>query len=112
MLYGLSQLNNDATHCYDCGYFGNHGQEAPFSELILEAIKLLNTEIRPQAVSIIESLKIKDNELHSAVGNSYGDIYETHLEWARNSRMNQTKLGDAIPDGYMEHIMPILNAKM
>jgi len=26
--------------------------------------------------------------------------------------MNQTKLGDAIPDGYMEHIMPILKAKM
>ena len=47
MLYGLSHLNIDATSCYDCGYFGNHGQDAPFSELVLEAIKLLNTTIRP-----------------------------------------------------------------
>ena len=47
MLYGLNQLNQDATSCYDCGYFGNRGQEAPFSELILEAIKLLINDIRP-----------------------------------------------------------------
>ena len=112
LLYGLNQLNTDSSSCYDCGYFGNNGQEDPFSELILEAIKLLNTAIRPQAISIIESLKYTDGHLQSAIGNSYGDIYETHLEWARNSRMNQTKLGDAIPDGYMENIMPILKAKM
>ena len=53
-----------------------------------------------------------DELLSSAIGNSYGDIYETHLEWAKNSRLNQTKLGDAIPDGYMETIMPILKGKM
>lgn len=111
MLYGLSQLNNDCSSCYESGYF-QQGGATPYSELILEAIKLLNIEIRPQAISIIESLRIPDNYLQSAVGNSYGDIYETHLEWARDSRMNQTKLGDAIPDGFMEHLMPILKAKM
>ena len=46
----------------------------------------------------------------SAIGNSYGDIYETHLEWAKNSRLNQNK--GAIPDGYMENIMPILQGKL
>jgi hypothetical protein len=80
--------------------------------LIIEAIKLLNTAIRPQAVNILESLKYTDGNLQTAVGNSYGDIYETHLEWAKNYRMNTTKLGNAIPDGYMENIMPILKAKM
>jgi hypothetical protein len=73
---------------------------------------LINTAIRPQAVSIIESIGYKDSWLQSAVGNSYGDIYEAHLEWAKDSRLNHTKLGDAIPDGYMENIMPILKAKM
>jgi len=63
-------------------------------------------------VNIIESLKIPDSLILSAVGNSHGDIYETHLEWAKNSRLNDTKIGDAIPDGYMDHIMPILKAKM
>ena len=50
--------------------------------------------------------------LQSAIGNSFGDIYETHLKWAKESRLNTTKLGDAIPDGYMEYIMPILKAKL
>ena len=73
---------------------------------------MLLLEIRPQALSLVESLKYSDNWLMSAIGNSYGDIYETHLEWAKNSRLNKTKAGDAIPDGYLEHMMPILQAKL
>ena len=84
----------------------------PYSELVIEAIKLLNAEIRPQVISIIESFEIKDSFLQSAVGNSYGDIYETHLRWAKDSRLNKTKAGDAIPDGFMEYMMPILKAKL
>lgn len=80
--------------------------------MITQAIKTINLELRPQVISIIESLRYPDNQLSSAIGNSYGDIYETHLKWAKESRLNKTKAGDAIPDGYMEHIMPILKAKM
>ena len=47
-----------------------------------------------------------DNDLMSAIGNSYGDIYETHLEWAKTSRLNDNK--GSIPDGYIENILPIL----
>ena len=57
-----------------------------------------------------ESLDISDEILCSAIGNSYGDIYNTHLEWAKNSRMNKNE--DAIPDGFKEYMMPILKAKM
>ena len=60
----------------------------------------------------MESLELTDNSILSAIGNSYGDIYEKHLELAQGSRLNQTKSGDAIPDGYIEHIMPIFKAKM
>lgn len=66
--------------------------------------------IRPLAIPLIESIEIPDESICSAIGNSYGDIYETHLKWAKNSRMNLTK--DAIPDGYMEFMMPILKGKM
>jgi len=48
----------------------------------------------------------------SAVGNSFGDIYETHLEWAMDSRHNHTKHGDAILDGEYELMQPIRNHKM
>ena len=108
MLYGLNQLHANANACYQCGYFSG----GPFSGYISEAIKAINKEMRPQVISILESVDLPDEILCSAIGNSYGDIYETHLEWAKNSRLNKTKLGDAIPDGYMETIMPILKGKM
>ena len=70
------------------------------------------TQIRPYAISIIEAYGIPDEVLVSAIGNSYGDIYETHLKWAKDSKLNHTKAGDAIPDGYLENIIPILKGKM
>ena len=109
MLYGLCQLNEDAHGCYESGYFQ---AGVPYGELILEAIKTVNLRLRPQAIAIVEALPMPDAVSVSAVGNSYGDIYETHLEWAKNSRLNKTKAGDAIPDGYMEYMMPLLKGKM
>jgi len=85
MLYGLHQLYKDNKACYESGYFASY----PYSEYILESMKQINKEIRPVALSIIEgSADVPDNLLLSAIGNSYGDIYETHLEWAKNSRLN------------------------
>ena len=75
-------------------------------------MKTLNSRIRPQAISIVEAMPIDENLLKSAVGNEYGDIYETHLKWAMDSRLNHTKDGDAIPDGYMQYVQPILDAKL
>lgn len=109
MLYGLCNLINDLPECYATGYFE---RGVSYRRILDEAIKQLNLRIRPQALSILESVKVPDFELWSAIGNSYGDIYETHLDWAKDSRLNKTKLGDAIPDGYMEYMMPILKAKL
>ena len=78
----------------------------------MQAEKELLKEIRPQALNLIEAFKISDSILMSAIGNQYGDIYETHLAWAKDSKLNHTKNGDGIPDGFMEHMMPILQAKL
>ena len=64
--------------CFQGGYFS--GQ--PYQDLILEAIKEINSEIRPLAIPIMESVDMPDEMFPSAIGNSYGDIYEQHLEWA------------------------------
>lgn len=108
LLYGLLKLNEDSHELFQSGYFSD--KEVPYSDLILEAIKTVNLRLRPQMLSILESLPFSDDTLKSAIGNSYGDIYETHLEWAKGSRLNQNE--DAIPDGYMEYMAPILKAKM
>lgn len=109
ILYGLNFLNIDCTNCYISGYFPS-GTSA--SSLIVSAIKKINLALRPKVLNILEAFEVSDMFLQSAIGNSYGDIYEQHLEWAKDSRLNHTKAGHAIPDGYMEHIMPILKGKM
>lgn len=58
--------------------------------MILDAIKKVNLKIRPHALQIVEAYDYNDDVLQSAIGNSYGDIYETHLEWAKDSRLNHT----------------------
>lgn len=83
-----------------------------YSQIINDALIMVNTKIRDQALNIVESLGCPDNLMMSAIGNSYGDIYETQLEWAKDSRLNKTKSGDAIPDGYLEYITPILKGKL
>ena len=104
-LYGLHHLHIDSSNCFQSGYFS---AEQPFTELILEAIKLVLKELRPQIINIIESVPLPDEISISAIGNSYGDIYETHLEWAKNSKLNKTKNGDTVIDGYLDYMVPIL----
>ena len=108
ILFGLTQLNLDCKNCYESGYF----PATNVSDHILNAIKKVNLMLRPKILNILEAWGVSDMFLQSAVGNSYGDIYEQHLEWAKSSRLNTTKDGDAIPDGYKEIMMPILKAKM
>ena len=56
-------------------------------------------------------MKIPDDILQSSIGNSYGDIFETHLEWSKNSRLNDPK-NDSIPKGFKQTIWPILKGKL
>jgi len=87
-LYGLNYLLMDHHELFNIGYFPKGSN---LSEHIQEAIKILLLRMRPQAISLVESFPIADEIMCSAVGNSYGDIYEKHLECAMNSRLNKTK---------------------
>ena len=57
MLYGLYQLHLNPKACYECGYFASG---VDYSDFIVEAIKSINKYLRPQIVSIIESLGSTD----------------------------------------------------
>ncbi len=46
---------------------------------------MLFTEIRPDALALVEAFQYSDNTLHSAIGRADGKAYETLLNWARNS---------------------------
>jgi len=98
----LSWITEFRSVGYESGYFKNGTLD-----LMEDAVKILLKRIRPQIIPIVENIvQFSDNSLMSAIGNSYGDVYETQLEWAKNSRMNQTEHN--IPKGHKEFILPIL----
>jgi hypothetical protein len=76
-IMGLNWLQEYTIFGYDTGYFQKGAQV-----LMDEAVKILLNRIRPQVIPLVELWGYHDNTLVSAIGNSYGDIYETHLKWA------------------------------
>ncbi len=71
-LFALYEMHNqDNSTLYEAGYFAQG--TAP---VLLESIKKLLVELRPQMIPLIESWEFPDEILISAIGNSYGDIYE------------------------------------
>ena len=84
MLNGLCQLMADSVACYESGYFDKNSKSH-----VLNAVKQINKDLRPSIINIIETVNIPDIVLQSAIGNSYGDIYEQHLEWDNGSSLNK-----------------------
>ena len=70
-VFGLNELLRDTVPLFECGYY-QQGHLAQLSDGIRFIVKAL----RPQYISLIEGFDIPDAVLNSAVGNSYGDIYE------------------------------------
>ena len=102
-IYAVHQLTIDSVSCYETGFFvlGN-------DQLLQNAFKKLMGLIRPQIIPLIESFGVSDSMIVSSIGNSYGDIYETQLEWARNSKLNK----NPVAKGFKEYIQPILQGKL
>ena len=69
-VFALNELINDSVPLYETGFLVQGS--AP---LIMEAMKLLLTELRPQMIPLVESWIFSDYTQVSAIGNSYGDIY-------------------------------------
>ena len=70
-LFAITELMQDSSPCYESGYFS-----LGTSTLLLEAAKKLCVTIRPQIIPLTEAWSVPDCILVSAIGNSYGDIYE------------------------------------
>ncbi len=70
-LYALHELQKDSVGNYETGYF-----QPGMGATIMEAMKHLMGVLRPQMIGLVESFALPDSFLCSAIGNSYGDIYE------------------------------------
>jgi hypothetical protein len=65
-------------------------------------------KIRPQLIPLAESAYSSDKYFPSSIGNFYGDIYETQLDWAMASRLNKEDK-DGVPMYFEQLIKPFLH---
>ena len=71
-LFALNELMTDSSSCYEAGYF-----KVRSGQHIMDAIKSLMVAIRPQIIPLVEAFDVPESMIVSAIGNYYGDIYET-----------------------------------
>ena len=97
--FALNQLSQDCNALFETGYFGRGA-----TELLYDSLKDVLIQLRPQMVPLAEMVDTTWNQLHSAIGNYHGDIYEQLLDFAKTSRLNKT----SIPPYYEEFMKPLI----
>ena len=68
---------------YESGYF-----KPEHITMVRQTYNQALEDLKPQALNLAECFEHSDNLLNSCIGNSYGDIYEQQLEWAKASSLN------------------------
>jgi hypothetical protein len=96
-IFAMYEIRKDNQLLYETGFFGA-GTVTLMNNSYNEALR----ELRPHLIPLVEmsELEKEDSWNVSTIGNKYGDIYETQLEVAMNSRLNTGK-----PPPYYEKLM-------
>lgn len=55
-------------------------------------IKDLLSQLRPNAVALVDAFNFNDRTLNSVLGRYDGNVYENMFEWARRSPLNTTEV--------------------
>uniref|UniRef100_A0AAY4A5K3 Acyl-coenzyme A oxidase n=1 Tax=Denticeps clupeoides TaxID=299321 RepID=A0AAY4A5K3_9TELE len=70
---------------------------------ISEKIKELLTQLRPNAVVLVDAFDYPDEMLNSVLGRYDGNVYENMFEWARKSPLNRTE----VHQSYHKYLKPL-----
>ncbi|KAI9594232.1 acyl-CoA dehydrogenase/oxidase [Syncephalis fuscata] len=76
------------------------------ASLVRDTVRALLTELRPNAVALVDAFALPDYLLHSALGRSDGKVYEAMTSMAEQEPANQT---DVYP-AYDSTVRPVLDA--
>ncbi|MFQ6632861.1 hypothetical protein Gotur_011644 [Gossypium turneri] len=69
-----------------------------------EQLRLLYSQVRPNAIALVDAFNYTDHYLGSVLGRYDGNVYPKLYEEAWKDPLNET----VVPDGYHEYIRPIL----
>lgn len=61
---------------------------------ISSRIKELLSQLRPNAVALVDAFDVSDKKLNSVLGRYDGNVYEHMFEWARRSPLNSTEVSE------------------
>lgn len=103
-VWALEQLLEDGAAVYDAGFFAPGTYRA-----MQQALERCISDIRPQLVSLAETMYMPDHIVPSTICNEYGDIYEMQLEYAQKSRLN---INNEVPSYFESLMKPVLRAKL
>jgi acyl-CoA oxidase len=74
-------------------------------QMVTEVGRELLSQIRPNAVALVDAFDFHDHFLNSALGRHDGKVYSALLSWAKESPLN--KSGEIGP-GVKEYLLPII----
>ncbi|PPS11839.1 hypothetical protein GOBAR_AA08797 [Gossypium barbadense] len=69
-----------------------------------EQLRLLYSQVRPNAITLVDAFNYTDHYLGSVLGCYNGNVYQRLYEEAWKDPLNDT----VVPDGYLEYVRPIL----
>jgi len=101
-IFAVKQILKDPQSLYECGYFGTGS-----GQLCDAAYKKLLVDMRPHMIPFIEYSPNYVYGIKSTIGNTHGDIVETQLEVAKNSRLNKHE----VPPYYEKWMKPTMTMR-
>ncbi|XP_068606681.1 peroxisomal acyl-coenzyme A oxidase 1 [Brachionichthys hirsutus] len=90
LLYALHGIANNSGDFLQAGLLS-----VPQVLQISGSIKRLLSELRPNAVALVDSFDFADRRLNSVLGRYDGNVYEHLFEWARRSPLNATEVHES-----------------
>ncbi|KAM8878434.1 peroxisomal acyl-coenzyme A oxidase 1 isoform 1-T1 [Spinachia spinachia] len=102
LLYALHGITKNSGDFLQAGLLN-----APQSLQISNRIKELLSQLRPNAVALVDAFDFHDKRLKSVLGRYDGNVYENLFEWARRSPLNSTE----VHESFHKYLKP-LRAKL
>ncbi|XP_063739383.1 peroxisomal acyl-coenzyme A oxidase 1 isoform X1 [Eleginops maclovinus] len=90
LLYALHGIKNNSGDFLQAGLLS-----VPQVLQISVRVKELLSQLRPNAVALVDSFDINDKILNSVLGRYDGNVYEHLFDWARRSPLNATEVHES-----------------
>ncbi|XP_075946949.1 peroxisomal acyl-coenzyme A oxidase 1-like [Anarhichas minor] len=90
LLYALNGIKNNSGDFLQAGLLN-----VPQVLQVSVRVKELLSQLRPNAVALVDAFDHHDRKLNSVLGRYDGNVYENLFEWARRSPLNSTEVHES-----------------